>query len=331
MAKDFFASKKNDSFTELKGLDLQELLVQVANYSLAYKDKLGLPDDLLFDVKIDYDYMLKHPKTNKFIKHIIQGWIDYYGSNFKTNLTLYPMQDKPKIWANLKNECESLIKRKITINDIPSNPYDYVKINTSILGTDVEAWRKFLKMYAVYEHIITRFICGDKIGIIKRFYQIEKTIAEPIFTLLDDINESTTINDLKYFLPTLSYATFSLQNIDFSKLHKKDSQNAITFASPNAGTNYTIWQNNINAFAKLMLSTKRALIDEEYLDYKLQEQFCGHITRAYLYNSINIQDVMEFVDIIFTNNLDKVCFLKQYFRDFQDEYNVKPLTRVKKI
>ena len=33
----------------------------------------------------------------------------------------------------------------------------------------------------------------------------------------------------------------------------------------------------------------------------------------------------------FQNNLDKVCFLKQYFRDFQDEYNVKPLTRVKKI
>ena len=47
------------------------------------------------------------------------------------------------------------------------------------------------------------------------------------------------------------------------------------------------------------------------------------IYKDYLYNEINLKDVLEFVDLIFDNNLDKLNFLRQYIGDFRGMYEVE--------
>ena len=191
------------------------------------------------------------------------------------------------------------------------------------------AWRKFLKIYALYDHVMARFICEDRMGFIKQLCQL--TINDTLRTL---VREITDIDDIKCLLTDKYFDALVFKGINFDELTKESEENMITFKSLNAWTDPIIWQNNINAYAKIMISAKQKLVDEEFLDYKLQDLFqkyATHETHNYLYSSVNIKDVMEFVDIVFDNNLDKVYFLKQYFRDFQDEFGIKPIKRVKKI
>ena len=72
-------------------------------------------------------------------------------------------------------------------------------------------------------------------------------------------------------------------------------------------------------------------IDEELLDYKLKNQPIFPKDQFYLYNEICLESVLEFVDIIFDNNLDKAYFLRQYFKSFQDNFGLRDGTKAKKI
>ena len=46
---------QNDSFSRLRGLDLKELLVQVENTNLSYRDTLNIPPEVTFGVEIEYE------------------------------------------------------------------------------------------------------------------------------------------------------------------------------------------------------------------------------------------------------------------------------------
>lgn len=51
----------------------------------------------------------------------------------------------------------------------------------------------------------------------------------------------------------------------------------------------------------------------------------------YRYNIIDLKKSLEFVDLIFDNNLDKIYFLKQYLKDFVDIYNKSKFVKIKKL
>ena len=105
------------------------------------------------------------------------------------------------------------------------------------------------------------------------------------------------------------------------------NKNTVEFRSPNATIEEIVWQNNINAFTKLMLAATKGLIDEECLDYKISN-FTNY---DFMYKEICLKSVLEFVDLIFDNNLDKIYFLKQYFKDFKDISQFNSLKRTRKF
>ncbi len=70
-----------------------------------------------------------------------------------------------------------------------------------------------------------------------------------------------------------------------------------------------------------MIAPEKGLIDEELIDYKLNRGFS---------NITSDEKVLEFVDTIFDNNLDKLYFLKQYTKSFNFDKKVH-LGKVKSI
>lgn len=60
MYNEFIDPNRNDPFAFLRGLDLQDLLVQTENYFLEYRDKLNLPDDITIGVEIEYEGIKKN-------------------------------------------------------------------------------------------------------------------------------------------------------------------------------------------------------------------------------------------------------------------------------
>ena len=84
--------------------------------------------------------------------------------------------------------------------------------------------------------------------------------------------------------------------------------NTIEFRSPNGTSKAIVWQNNVNTLVKFLLSFTREEIDEEYLDYRLLNE--PSTTSCF-------EDTLQFIDMIFENNQDKIYFLKQYMKEFQ--------------
>ena len=69
-------SNVNDKLSKLRGIDLQELLVQIEKFDLEYRDTLSLPSNVTFGTEIEYE---------KIDYHIVDKFIDenYKFSNFK--------------------------------------------------------------------------------------------------------------------------------------------------------------------------------------------------------------------------------------------------------
>ena len=316
MGSSFITSEKNDDFILLRGRDLQDLLVEVENYFLEYREKINLPSNVTFGVEIEYEGDSR-VKTNKFIDKNLKDWISKDDGSLRSGgeVTSPIMKDRVKYWQELKKVCEYLSKKGA---DTSHNAGGHVHIGANVLGYDVESWRVFLKLYTVYENVIFRFVYGDKISGRSGLLKYAPPTADFIYRLMPLINKAKSEHDIKNILLLLTkkrHVALNFDNVGFRK-------NTFEFRSPNASTNAIIWQNNINAVSKMLVSSKNKVLDEEFLDYKLEHEYFPYLENDYLYDVMNLKNVLEFVDLVFDNNLDKIYFLRQYLKNFQDNYGL---------
>lgn len=328
MSKNFINLIDNDDFIKLRGYDLQELIVQVENFFLEYRTSLGLPKDLTFGVEIEYEGILKK-KSDKFIKKEVPNWSSKLDGSLNSGGEIVSpiMVDELKYWEELKLVCEHLTERGA---DTQHNAGGHIHIGTCILGKDIDAWRNFLKLYTVYENVLFRFIYGDKISARKKLYRYAPPIADELYKFLEEINRAEEVIDLAHlFFSMRRYFALNFCNVKFNNPATKYERNTIEFRSPNATTSAIIWQNNINVFAKMLVVSRKKIMNEDFLDYKLREEYMTYSENRYLYDYINLKNVLEFVDLVFDNNLDKIYFLRQYLKDFEDGYGFKSAVKAK--
>lgn len=332
MNKEFISLDRNDPFAFLRGLDLQDLLIQTENYFLEYRNKLNLPDDVTIGVEIEYEGVSKI-FTNIFIKNKLNRWNSKKDGSLNSGgeITSPIMKDEEEDWKELKIVCDYLTKKRA---DTLHNAGGHIHIGSCVLGNDVEAWKNFIKLYTAYESVLFRFIYGDKISGRKKLIKYAPSAAESLYRLLNSINNAKSLKDIYWALPLSDshrYSALNFCNINFDNPSSRKNKNTIEFRSPNATTDAVIWQNNINAFAKMLVSSRDKVMDEEFLDYKLKHEFYPYIGNEYLYNEVNLKNVLEFVDLVFDNNLDKIYFLRQYLKDFQENYGIKTAVMAKKF
>lgn len=112
----------------------------------------------------------------------------------------------------------------------------------------------------------------------------------------------------------------NFRNVDFHEANKK-AYNTIEFRFPNATNEEVIWQNNINVFVNLLLASTNSNIDEDHLDYLLNERekfsYSYNSDAQQEYKNVNLKEAIEFADLIFPRTIDKIYFLKQYLKNFQ--------------
>lgn len=330
MSNTFINPEKNDNFAFLRGIDLQDLLVETENYLLEYRDKLNLPNDVTFGVELEYEGILRSV-TNKFVEKNLRDWHSKGDGSLSSGgeITSPVMIDEIRYWQELKKICEHLSRRKA---DTLHNAGGHIHIGTCVLGEDIEAWRNFLKLYTAYENIIFRFIYGDKISGRKKLFKYAPPIADSIYRAMPSIDRADSLSDIRLALPTSDrYAALNFCNVDFYNPESRYEKNTLEFRSPNATTNAVVWQNNINAFAKMLVASRDKVMDEEFLDYKLKHEYLPYSGNEYMYNDVSLKNVLEFVDLVFDNNLDKIYFLRQYLKDFQENYGIKTAVRAKKF
>ena len=324
----YISDLKNNYFSYLRGSDLQEVLVDVENYFLTYRDTLNLPQELTFGVELEYEKLFKI-LTDEFLDvNFLYSWKSINdGSLTLGGEVVSPiLNDDISTWDQLQKICQFLAKYNA---DTFHNAGGHIHIGANILGEDIESWKMFLKLYTIYEHVLFRFAYGDKLNARKGIKNYAFPSKENLNMALLFLDDAIDLSDIYYAIPNHSrYQALNLSNVHFIMFEtQKKFINTIEFRFPNASSSEIVWQNNINAFAKMLLTAKNKLIDEEFLDYKIKTSKDEYIN----YDFIDLKGALEFVDLVFDNNLDKIYFLRQYFKNYQENYDKNRLVRAKKF
>ena len=329
MNKDLNLYDNNIEFTKLKDFDLKDIIKQINKYYLEYRYTLNLPSKITFGTEIEYEEGVRK-LVDKYIQyHLIRWKSSTDGSLTSGGEVISPiMKDKDKYWFQLQKICKFLTSLRV---DTCHNAAGHIHVGAHIMG-DINSWRKFLKLYTIYEPVLFRFFYGDKINARKTITDYASPLANDLYKIMKYINEAKSINDLQYYFRNFRVErAINLNYIDFYNITQKNDLNTIEFRSPNATTNEVIWQNNINAITKMLLACINNNIDEEYLDYKLKNSYIPYQDDEFKYNKIDLDEVFKFIDTIFDNTLDKVYFLRQYIKDYKVNIESEEAIMSKKI
>lgn len=309
----FIDFKRNDQFSSLSENDLKDLINKIENFDLVYRDSLGLSDDVSFGVEIEFEGT-DEDLVDEYIEKNFKAWIMLGDTSLKSGGEVISpvLYDDIKTWKALKDICNFLKENNA---DTFHNAAGHIHIGAPILGENIDNWKNFLKTYILYENILFRFLYGDKIGPRKRITDFAEPISLYLYSNMDKILNSRNIYHLKEFLPSFDKKkAINFKNVMFYDINNFYKKNTIEFRSPNATIEEVIWQNNINVLVKLLLSASK--IDQDFLDYKLNKKM--FVSDFDMYNKIDLQTSLEFADLIFQNNLDKLYFLRQYIKNYEE-------------
>lgn len=322
----YLKPNENTKLSDLSGSDLQDFLILLDEYYLEYRDKLNL-NKATFGFEIECENI----KTEKIglilAKNNLSDWslLDDTSLQDGMEITSSILYDKLNCWEHLKKTCDILKKYAF----IGNNSGGHIHVGADILCSKKYNYLNFLKMWICYENIIYRFGYGEYLN--KRN---SISYAKPLSNILmNDYSEVENMS-LQQILSKITYGKYYAVNFSNVKpLSKFAIKNTIEFRCPNGSLNEIIWQNNVNFFIKLLLYCKSNRFDSDKIDRRINynKNTYGEFFLE-IYNEIYLDQALELSDMIFSNNLDKIYFLRQYLKDFSVcNSMVKAKTFVKNI
>ena len=290
----------NEVFSSLNKKDLEYLLGLINLYKLSLRDKINVSTYETFGLEIECE----KANWDNLEKRVVGSWIltDDISLEDGAEIKSVPLTDTKENWISLKNMCSIISKYA----QVGMNSGEHVHIGIQALGEKDKSLINFMKLWGVYEHIIYRFSYGEFLGPRPGIKGSAKSVRIDFFNscyMYENLC-STKEELLKYFAKEKSNA------VNFTHYN---TLKTLEFRCPNASLNPVIWQNNVNLFVKMMLYSKSDNFNNLLLDKRKHELLLKEKTP----NEIYLNDALEFADLIFNNNLDKVYFLRQYLKSFE--------------
>ena len=314
---DMISLDGNDMFSYFRGIDLQDLIIYILNTKIIYRDRLGLSAGVTFGPEIEFE-KVSQELVDLYLKSVNSSFsCDCDGSlNGGGEFNSFIMRDDVGYWNILKCVCSYLKSKHV---DTDHNAGGHIHVGAHVLGSDVNAWRNFIKLYICYECVLFRFFYGDKINGRKKIMKYAPPIADILYKNISNYEKTKDFRCFLFSLPMEKHQAVSFWHVDIEHADEIRKGNTIEFRIPNGTVEYIIWQNSINVCSKMLCSSKSGL-DEEFLNYKLANERISSSSDFCLYQEVLLRNCLEFVDLVFNNNLDKIYFLKQYLKDFESGY-----------
>lgn len=195
-------------------------------------------------------------------------------------------------WFTLKILSERMKRCKI---DFSRSAFQ-VNMDVSYSYNDIY---NFLLFFRTYEHILFKFSTSFRY-ILREDMSRAVSLGEYFKYTKNKIMEETNFSTLVF---NKNYA-ISFKYKDNSSAGSPP--NIVEFRSPNGCDDAWIWQNYINTFYHFC----------EYILYidksEIDSSLCAGESQSYRYDKLWLDDAVYFADLIFTDDVDKVYFLKQY-------------------
>lgn len=309
----YLKPENNNQLSTLKIHHLNELIYYLSKYYLELRPTINLNDNTTFGAELEISTKKKNKIKILLNKITNEEWIieDEYsiinGSEIKSPI----LKDNEETWKIFKEVCIKLQ----TNSKIDRDCGGHIHIGAQILGNNYKYWRNFSKLWSTYENIVYRFCYGTFLTerpLINVFAEpISKNLWEE-YSFLNLNKSANPFKCLKDFSRNKSNAFYINAEHDLTEIKKG---NTIEFRCPNASLNPVIWQNNINLLVKLLYYCTKNNFDNDTIDKR--KELTNDYDNLLLYREIFLEQALEFCDLIFDNNLDKIYFLRQYLKDFK--------------
>ena len=323
---------KNDMICSMSSSDRINILFELKKYYLEKRKTLGLSEDITFGVEIESEESDREAIVSEIGQNFpYNTWIvkDDRSLSHGTEVNSPVLHDNEKTWIDLDKVCNIVG----THAEVLEKTSAHVHIGMHILGNNPRYWRNFVKLWMTYENIITRFLYGEYIAPREKITYYAEPIAQYLIEDLDRIEDRANGINAFNMIKLLNKQDVKRRSVNFRHVGKTElinydkvaNKNTIEFRGGNGTFNVIIWQNYINLLTKLLLYATREDFNDEVINKRLRMIIDNKIPSSlYKYSQIHIEQAFEFADLIFTNNLDKVYFLRQYFKDMH--VNMEPLT-----
>lgn len=315
--------KENNKLLSMSDCDLVHIIMTLKKYYLELRNKLSIDTNITFAGEIEFEEanrdLIELDLYNTFP---MDDWIvkddNTLSNGGEVNSPV--LRDSEKTWNDFSTVC-SIVDGNAYVLD---NTSAHVHIGMHILGNNPKFWRNFALLWMTYENIITRFLYGEYISPRISMGEFAKPISQLLIDNFDRIEDRTKYYNATYILKVLNLGDDRRRSVNFKNcadaellfFNKVGNKNTIEFREPNGTFNPIIWQNNINLLVKLLEYAKNDQFNEEIIQRRLKEIIRNNIpSNITKYGQINIVQAIEFADLIFNNNLDKIYFLRQYIKD----------------
>lgn len=310
-----------DTLSKMKGIDLQELIYLSNHYFLELRKDINLPGEITFGCELEMENAQQSSIYRKMddLELIASGWKmkDDGSLDFGVEINSPVLKDKEQSWKELNAVCHILKD----YSRVGKNSGGHIHFGSQALGKKVIHWENFFQLWAGYEHVVYRFVYGDQLDARESLQRYASPLAPSIFRNQEELFETKKEGVLSFLTP-LSHSRYQAINLgNVCKEYGRDS--TIEFRAPNSTQEAVIWQNNVNLLGKMLVyATEDDKFDKEKVQFQMQtmeEKKLGLED----YQEIYLQDALELSDQVFSNNLDKVYFLRQYLKSFETVTDMK--------
>jgi Putative amidoligase enzyme. len=310
--RSFTSISNNDSFSLLKGLDLKQLLIELQSFEPYYRYNLGFLQDMTFGVEMEYEGNSPDEIDNIFGKSSCYEWRvkDDDSSTkplaFEVNSPV--LRDLKTDYFGLRTVCKLLKKSKVYTSEGTAAQCHFGAQSIQ----NVDTLLNLLLIWCNYEDIIYRFGYGETKKPRNFIHMYAKSIFNLIKVNYDVLKGFDALEDLVCFLKNLiPYKEYCInfKNIDGIE---ESLKNTIEFRNANGILDEILWQALISLYGNLII-TSSGKFDIEKLEKELA--FRKQVDEKTVFNDyqkIDLARSLQFVDIIFKNNQDKVFFLNYY-------------------
>lgn len=302
-----------------------KLLAELQEFYIPYRNNLGLKKDTTFGCEIEFkirnysldncpSYSNEYDYLHDFLKSVNYNYTWDVVPELDDHLEVISpiLKDEIKDWKQLEEILNFLISKGAYYSGVCGA---HVHVGKQVLGTDINSLKRLLKLWMIYEEIIIKFTNGINYYERNNFNIASDRAAFSIKWFLKRLEEGK-ITEFKSSLYkkflTINFCTSNIYDF-LQESDDKEVKNTIEFRCANGTLNKVIWQNLVNFYVKLMASCASPNFDLELLNYRENKGI-----------DIKYYDDMAFelCDLVFDNDFDRYCFLRQYYKDF-DEPNIK--------
>jgi len=350
----YLSPDSNDLLTRMSNSDRLQMIFLLKQYYLELRNRLGLSKDITFGLEIEFGDSNRKAIESELAKVNTAGtWKVVDDGSCDGEINTPKLTDTENSWIDLSTVC-NIVDRNASVLDCVGG---HIHIGMQILGNNPKYWANFAKLWAAYENVIYRFLYGEFVSPRSGIIEQACPISREVISDLDRIEDRAKMGSTCYMLKLLDkdkkrkrcVNLTNISDIEPYKYGRIENKNTIEFRGPNGTFDPVIWQNNVNLLVHLFLYAKSEQFDEEcinrrisslkendtlfnlsrYLELKdrcdisLDDMF--YFTGMNKYSYIYQEQAMELADLIFTNNLDKMYFLRQYIKS--GEVSTKPLVR----